>query len=1244
MPLPARRKIAGIALAAAAALSASRLGATADLTVSVRVEAERDGEMVSGASIALSAPAPFAAAGPCHPLAPEPAAAASRPGEDGGAVLPVPRAGVWRLVVRAPGKVPAEAFVGVLSAEEALPPVALDASEDQAILLVDPAGHPLDGATIVAVTGELPMTARFPWTDPALRDESGGGGKSSLPDGPRNWRLGVSLPGYAPWSGDRAPLRVTLKPAASRLLRLLGPRGEPLAAARLWDAESCAELGTADAGGEVGLTAAEGRRRIVVAAPDGRRWSGVPGAPEGAGAASEPWSWKLPEPHPPLAGRLEDGLGGAGLVGALVWSAEDPASWARSDGAGRFTLPWPVLSDAVEIHVRAAGFLPLAARRRLGARATAEVVLAPVRPFAGRVVDETGRPVAGAEITARPHDPRPGARARSGADGSFLLRDLWPQSAYALTAAAAGHGSATLELETGSQVAGQPPEKPARVVLCRQIPVAVTVRDAKGSPLAGADVALSGLAHPVSLKTGMDGSVELPAPPAAILGLSIRAPGFAPLATTWEPPEKMEDEPQCRAGRVPPKIELERSLEVAGRVADPRGLPLAEAEVWDLARKRKLATTGPDGRFALHDLAVSKEGLRVCRTGFRPLELQVRPPVLEALAVTLEPASGIAGRVVRQDGSPAVDVEVFANQTGGSPKTTGPPREYCPTEADWRSARTDAGGRFLVVPLVPGWFVVTANDGAGGFADSAPVRVAASETAGEVDLTLGPATRAVGRIVDEAGAPVLATVAVKRLELSTSTDADGRFTLAPLRPGDEMVEAEADWLSVSRLVALSPGDNEIELVLPVRPLRRISGRLVDTDGAPVAESILKLEGTVYRDRFQQLDTNPDGSFLFDLVEEGEYRLRVMETFAEHQMEPATIEVAGGDVADLVVRFLPAPDITVTGRVVGADPRHPVEVTADGPGEQRSADAEPDGSYRIEHLVPGRWMLRARENRETGAEAPVMLSPESPEVVQDLVFSLREVSGRVADRAGDPVPDVDVVLEPGGHLATTAADGSFTLHAADGSYRVQIERQNHRLDLPGDLQVSGGPLTGVELTLATSTLHGKMLGLEPGEAPTSAYVVGGAGSGAIDADGAFTIEGVAPGRWTVEAGLAGGESATGEVTVPVAAADVPVELTIERGSFELAGRITGAVDPSLFAVEIRRQDGRYGSRSAIDSQGVFRFEHLAPGDYAVVIDALTDESWVIVAHQELTLAGSDSVEIAIDPGVKALRWPPAAPVD
>ncbi len=1315
----------GFARAAAAALDGAGAGLGA-VTEPGRAAAggsaiwvaARDGHGlgVAGATIEVRAGAPFAAAGPCQPIGDEAVVARALLDDAGGTVVPVGNPGVWRLVVRAPQKVPAQAWIAVQGGEEAVARVWLEEDVPDQVRFVGPDGHPIAGALAVADSSAQPITESFPWTDPVLRGESGTDGLLRLPaSDARIWRLAVAAFGFAPWSGDLVTERVTLRPATPRGLRVLDAQGRPLAAARLWEAASCADLGLTDSRGEIALAPALAGHRLVIAAPDGRRWGGEPGGLQGAPALTtagrpvtpaEGWQWRLPEPHEPLAGRLLAAPGGRAVAGAMVWSGEDPAAWTRSDEAGRFRLPWPVRGDRFDLHVTADGFLPVVERRHpaSGDAADPDLVLAPAAPLAGRVVDELGQPIAGAEVEATT-DALPSARARSGADGSFLLRGIWPHAVYRIVARAGGHALAGRAVETSAGAPGQAPEPLAAFSLCRQLPLELTVRDPAGAPVAGAVVSVETAARSAgarSLRTGPDGSFTLPSPPSVDLALAVSAPGFAPLARVWQALTfaDAEQQQQCEAVRRPPRLELSPTFTFGARVVDSAGQPVAGAEVWEGPPAHRLATSGPDGRFAVPGLDPTQERvLRICRAGLETAAIEARPPKAgrqagqpaigelpgrsaglpsdagaprradgvaaggegqverEPVAITLGPAAQIAGTVVRPDGSPAVDVDVTATPDGSGP-TGKPTREPCPVDAYGAAARTDAAGRFVMTPLRPrNRYRVVADDGARGIAFGEPPELPAGTTIDDLRLVLGLPTRIVGRLRDAAGDPVTGEIDIKRLYLSTRSDEEGRFTLAPLHPAGESEEAvevvEArgpGGLTVSRLVALHAGDNALDLVLPDRPLRRISGRLLDARGAAVAGATLKLNGAAFHDRQWWAGSGPDGSFVFKAVPAGEYELWLLQTFADHHVKPARLVVAGGDMDDLAVQYLAVPEIALHGRVTDSTGRSGMEVTADGPGRLQTAAVGPDGKYRIEHLVPGLWVLRARDGAVEGPVTYVNLLAGQADVAQDLGFRKTRVSGRVVGRRNDPVSGLTLILEPGLAVARTAADGTFSFTALADIYGVYLAlpADPPSLKLPARLEVGREDLAGVELVYAAVTVHGKVLGLRPGDGTVRIDLSTATGesvhSATAAADGSFSLAGVAAGRWRLEASLVSGEKARRDVDVPAAAADMDLELAIERGSLALAGRLQGARDPDLFAVEIRREDGGYVATMPVDSAGSFRFVHLAPGDYVLTAAAETNHGRVTAGTRKVALRRSGTVELAIDGAVQAIREAPLEPVD
>jgi hypothetical protein len=184
-----------------------------------------------------------------------------------------------------------------------------------------------------------------------------------------------------------------------------------------------------------------------------------------------------------------------------------------------------------------------------------DVLLTRGAALSGRVVDEDGRPVAGAKLSVSPgeQDPfsfvmrrlagDPGARIVSRADGTFSATRLAPGENQRLTVHHADYEKGVLggiALSPGGARTG------AVVTLRRGIVVTGTVKDDEGKPVAGAELAMSGsrvvrtsrggmqmsvsfggLAEIPPARSGADGRFELRGVPPGDWALTAKAPGRA---------------------------------------------------------------------------------------------------------------------------------------------------------------------------------------------------------------------------------------------------------------------------------------------------------------------------------------------------------------------------------------------------------------------------------------------------------------------------------------------------------------------------------------------------------------------------------------------------------------------------------------------------------------------------------------------------------------------------------------------
>lgn len=148
----------------------------------------------------------------------------------------------------------------------------------------------------------------------------------------------------------------------------------------------------------------------------------------------------------PVAGaRVFAGRGGRGAALAIDELDPELYPWvrrveARTDAAGRFTLE-RAPEGGSSIAVRASGFAPLRTERRLDearARELGDLVLEASVVLEGRVLDRSGRPVAGVELVPLSNLPTPFAGSDPQAEGRAALATTDESGAFRIDELAAG--------------------------------------------------------------------------------------------------------------------------------------------------------------------------------------------------------------------------------------------------------------------------------------------------------------------------------------------------------------------------------------------------------------------------------------------------------------------------------------------------------------------------------------------------------------------------------------------------------------------------------------------------------------------------------------------------------------------------------------------------------------------------------------------------------------------------------------
>jgi alpha-tubulin suppressor-like RCC1 family protein/protocatechuate 3,4-dioxygenase beta subunit len=247
-----------------------------------------------------------------------------------------------------------------------------------------------------------------------------------------------------------------------------------------------------------------------------------------------------------------------------------------------------------------------------------------------------------------------------------------------------------------------------------------------------------------------------------------------------------------------------------------------------------------------------------------------------------------------------------------------------------------------------------------------------------------------------------------------------------------------------------------------------------------------------------------------------------------------------------------------------------------------------------------------------------------------------VAGTVTDAVTqEPVPNAEVTVtdseaNPVGQ-ATTDSDGRYRIgKLAPGGYTVTADGADYEAkSKDSTVGVNQTTTTNFRLQPApnagggSGAVAGTVIDAQSGDAVQDAHITARDAAGVVrgtattDANGAYTVDGLAAGDYTVRAGAAGYESATeenvtveeGQTTQQVDFALLPLPDSLDDVSTDEPGAITGTVrdadtDDPLTGVQVTADRARAqqpAGAAVTNSRGDYRINGLPPGDYTVTAD-------------------------------------------
>jgi hypothetical protein len=489
----------------------------------------------------------------------------------------------------------------------------------------------------------------------------------------------------------------------------------------------------------------------------------------------------------------------------------------------------------------------------------------------------------------------------------------------------------------------------------------------------------------------------------------------------------------------------------------------------------------------------------------RSREAEPQPP-------TEDRTPRILGRILDADGN-AVDAATVRLVSPSPPYSI------------YRETRTDPAGRFTLERVPVQRARVVADHDTAGIVASAELRIAQGETT-ELTLVLAAGSAVEGTVVDEHDRPIqgaaLSAEGAPWMVRRATSDANGAFRITTVPQQATTLVAVARGFQTARIPLPSRYQAGRSIRVRLAAALEVEGEVRDSDGNPVKALVVACEGQAAEARVATAD---DGTFRLPASTVG------CNAVAERDEYGTSDPVAVFEARHLSLRF--APGGSIEGVVVDERGSSATQFTVGiesfsgtsgraFPSAVRKAFEDARGSFRLDRLAPGRYVLTASApSRPPARSAAIAVS--SGAVTRGVRIVLPRggtVMGHVYDENHQLLRGVDLgfdavssVLDSTAY-ARTDETGEYRLEGAPaGPFTLRVQKDGFRVRLISGLRVASNDNLTQDVTL-------------PALGGGATLEFGGIGATLAQSRDGIAFGAVFPGNPAERAGLLGGDRIVG----------------------------------------------------------------------------------------------------------------------